>query len=240
MPDTPIDLSEGIQSVRLKVPTAEVPIPPEGFGQLHTPAPGELALRLPDGSVVAIGGGGGGGGAATSVLGPGGAIDAANSDPRIGININAVPGTGIAFTGRFLDQFARPLGVQWEPVTITSAELLALGAAPKVLIAAWPALTVCPVVLVQRYHPGGTPYTGAPNFVYGWIDDDDTFLGSVNGPSALVGGGDPDNVIQIESGAGLLGITPAFDGKRFAVLNFGDPLVDGNGTLSVVLGYLPV
>lgn len=112
MPDTSIDLSEGIQSVRLKVPTAVVPIPPEGFAQLHSPVEGELALRLPDGSVVAVGGGGGGGGAATSVLGPGGAIDAANSDPRIGININAAPGTGIGLTGELLDQYAVPLVLQ--------------------------------------------------------------------------------------------------------------------------------
>lgn len=67
MPDTSIDLSEGIQSVRLKVPTAVVPIPPEGFAQLHSPAPGALALRLPDGSVVPVGSGGGGGGPTVSL-----------------------------------------------------------------------------------------------------------------------------------------------------------------------------
>lgn len=152
MPDTPIDLSEGIQSVRLKVPTAVVPIPPAGFVQLHSPAPGELALRLPDGSVVPIGGGGGGG-AASSVLGPGGAIDAANSDPRIGININAAPGTGIAFTGRFLDQFATPLGEQVDHITVSSAELLALDTAPKVLVAAHAARCIVPKGMVLRSRP---------------------------------------------------------------------------------------
>lgn len=63
MPDTPIDQSNSIQSIRLKVPTGTVPVPPVGFGQLHSPSPGVLALRLPDGSVVevvlsAAGGGG--------------------------------------------------------------------------------------------------------------------------------------------------------------------------------------
>lgn len=170
MPDTPIDLSEGIQSVRLKVPTAEVPIPPEGFAQLHSPAPGELALRLPDGSVVAVGGGGGGGGAATSVLGPGGAIDAANTDPRIGININAVPGTGIGFTGRFLDQFANPLGVQADPVVISSAELLALHTTSKVLVAAPAAgLVIAPLgfVFVRRGAGGSYVFDPTAKFLIG-------------------------------------------------------------------------
>lgn len=162
MPDTPIDLSEGIQSVRLKVPTAEVPIPPEGFAQLHSPAPGELALRLPDGSVVAIGGGGGGGGAATSVLGPGGAIDAANTDPRIGININAAPGTGIAFTGKLLDQFARPLGAQVERTLVSSAEIQALHTIPKVIVPAQGAgLAVAVLLVTFRVLPGDTPYAAA-------------------------------------------------------------------------------
>lgn len=68
MPDTPIDQSDHIPSIRLRVPTGTVPIPPAGFGQLHSPAPGVLALRLSDGSVVEVGPVAAGGGSAV-VLG---------------------------------------------------------------------------------------------------------------------------------------------------------------------------
>lgn len=69
MPDTPIDQSNSIQSVRLKVPTGTVPVPPVGFGQLHTPSPGVLALRLPDGSVTQVGPAPSGSGAGVEVYG---------------------------------------------------------------------------------------------------------------------------------------------------------------------------
>lgn len=158
MADTPIDHAVNLTSLRLKVPTGTVPIPPDGYGQLHTPAPGTMALLLPDGSVVEIGGGGGGG-AATALLGPGGAIDAANTNPAIGINLNAAPGTGIAFTGAFLDQYANPLGLQVDTVELSSADLLALHITPIVLRAE-PAggRTAVPMLVTFSYHPDATPY----------------------------------------------------------------------------------
>lgn len=67
MPDTPIDQSNSIQSIRLKVPTGTVPVPPVGFGQLHSPSPGVLALRLPDGGVVEVGPAASGGGSGLEV-----------------------------------------------------------------------------------------------------------------------------------------------------------------------------
>lgn len=68
MPDTRIDQSDSIPSIRLKVPTGTVPVPPVGFGQLHTPSPGVLALRLPDGEVVEVGPAAGGDGNGRQVL----------------------------------------------------------------------------------------------------------------------------------------------------------------------------
>jgi|RhiMetdeSRZDD1v2_1073273.scaffolds.fasta_scaffold329180_2 hypothetical protein len=62
MPNTAIDQAPNLTSIRLKVPTGTVPIPPEGYGQLHTTGDGQLAVRLPDGSVVEVGGGDGGNG----------------------------------------------------------------------------------------------------------------------------------------------------------------------------------
>lgn len=80
MPDTPIDQSNSIQSIRLKVPTGTVPVPPAGFGQLHSPSPGVLALRLPDGSVVEVGPAAGGGAVADGLLVWGGAPVDVSSD----------------------------------------------------------------------------------------------------------------------------------------------------------------
>lgn len=171
MPDTPIDLSEGIQSVRLKVPTAEVPIPPEGFAQLHTPSPGELALRLPDGSVVAVGGGGGGGGVATLLVGPGGLVEAANTDPRIGININAVPGTGIGLTGELLDQFAKPLGFhRLVKTTLTAAQVIAAATAPPTVVAGVEGAVLVPVAFAAVYHYAAPASVGVPNYRFVWGD----------------------------------------------------------------------
>lgn len=90
MPDTPIDQSESISSIRLKIPTGEVPIPPEGWGQLHSPAPGELAIRLPDGSVVAVGGGGA---PQTALHNPyGSQVNLDGTDPTIGVLFGIAPG----------------------------------------------------------------------------------------------------------------------------------------------------
>lgn len=108
MPDTSIDLSEGIPSIRLKVPTAVVPIPPEGFAQLHSPAPGELALRLPDGSVAAVGGGGGGGTNAVDLLGPNGQVLTDGTEPGVGIDISPIPPLSIRLSGPVEDANGQP------------------------------------------------------------------------------------------------------------------------------------
>lgn len=88
MPDTPIDQSAGIQSIRLKVPTGTVPVPPAGYAQLHSPSPGTLALRLPDGSVVEIGGGGGG---TPGVLSGTGGVVEALFNPFTGAGVTVTP-----------------------------------------------------------------------------------------------------------------------------------------------------
>lgn len=163
MPDVRIDQSPDIQSVRLRIPTGTVPIPPAGYAQLHSPSPGTLALRLPDGSVVPIGGGGGG---TPGVLsGTGGVVEAiSNPFTGAGVTISPAGGETIFLNGPVVGPDPDvPFGVQVARVPISSAELLALHTTPKVLVAepVDPFLMVAPVQLFTAYLPGTTPYTNA-------------------------------------------------------------------------------
>jgi hypothetical protein len=56
MADTPIDQAANLTSIRLKVPTGTVPVPPPGHLQLHAPDLETLAFRRADGGVVEVGG----------------------------------------------------------------------------------------------------------------------------------------------------------------------------------------
>lgn len=240
MPDTPIDLSEGIQSVRLKVPTAEVPIPPEGFAQLHSPAPGELALRLPDGSVVPVGGGGT---PQTALHNPyGSQVNLDGTDPTIGVLFGIAPGQQWVIDPPVspVDIYRKPLGVQVATVTISSAELLAMDAVPKVLIEAIAGQLIVPVSAAIRAVPGGTPYTGAAEL---WLGH----LSPVPGNGVLPGNTDTMNggpippnmdhffgnwVSQEQAGYPIVGVP-------FAA-QLGAPVAAGDGSMRVAVAYLVV
>lgn len=238
MPDTPIDQSASIQSIRLKIPTGTVPIPPAGFGQLHSPSSGTLALRLPDGGVVEVGGGSGG--TPAVLAGTGGVVEAL-SNPFTGAGITLTPNAGetIFFNGPVVGPDAdTPFGVQVVTVEINSAELLALHLTGKLLVAepSDPGRMVWPVGIATRYNPATTPYTqsggaGAAlqfsqNGADGWT--------SISLDAACAGG---DNSrrwnVGNPTGAAFMGMTH----RGLSVLSDA-ALVGGDGSLTVAVALV--
>lgn len=103
MPSEPIDQANSVASIRLKVPTGTVPIPPAGYVQLHAPNVDGLALRQHDGSVTEIGGGGGVGTALENERGLV-TVEAVGEEPQA-VTIYAKPGSDghIKLSGNVID-----------------------------------------------------------------------------------------------------------------------------------------
>lgn len=202
MPDTPIDQSEHIPSIRLKVPTGTVPIPPVGYAQLHSPSPGELALRLPDGSVVEIGAAAG---APRSIAGTGGGVNA-DSSPGIvnGLTIAVPPGKHLWLNVPDVlfgpDQV--PFGVQvYGPFVVDMDAILALSSAPVGLLPTPGATRFWWLSrVVASYHYGGgveMAFTGGSTPSVGYPDKDllslpGLLLGQVEDALSLVLAADTD------------------------------------------------
>jgi len=238
MPGTSIDQDNHITSIRLKVPTGTVPIPPEGYGQLHTTGEGGLAVRLPDGGVVPVGGE-----PATprSIAGTGGGVSA-DSAPGIidGLTIAVPPGKHLWFNVPDVlfgpDQL--PFGVQVAPpVIVTSAEIKALHTTPKMLVAAPGAGQLNVPVKIVLVFTNGVPYTGGGLLYVGYQQDDGSVLNEWQEPPGpmVTGGQDQLTVVPCDS----LLETPALTlGKALALTNLIADYEDGTGTLLAVVSYM--
>lgn len=108
MADTPIDRAENLTSIRLKVPTGTVPVPPPGHLQLHAPDYDTLAVRRGDGSVVEIGGSSG---PTDTLVGSGGIITASAGQGWEGAGLSLLVGAGesIYVSGPFVGPGGEPL-----------------------------------------------------------------------------------------------------------------------------------
>lgn len=171
MADTPIDQAANLTSIRLKVPTGTVPVPPPGHVQFHFPDYDTAAIKRGDGSVVEIGGGGGGGDA---VAGTGGIVTTAAGSFWGGAGVSIKPNTGLAILldGPVVGPDFRPLGLQVDVVAISSAELLALHVTPKVLRPAPGVRSVIwPVAYFVFYVPGTTGYNADAAIAIGPASD---------------------------------------------------------------------
>jgi hypothetical protein len=242
VPETNIDQSAGITSIRLKVPTGTVPIPPAGFGQLHSPSPGTLALRMPDGSVIEIGAAVG---SPHSIAGTGGGVNA-DSAPGIidGLTI-AVP------SGKHLwlnvpdvlfgpDQV--PFGGRVATVVLDQFDIEQLHVTPVTLVAVTdPAKVVCPRAITFRpnngagYTSGGSlpllalayagTFTGDP--------DTDNFITDVAEQVLLA---DAPTVVDILPAAGVFALDDIV-GKALQFYSY-LPLTGGTRQLTITTEYV--
>jgi hypothetical protein len=237
MADTPIDRAENLTSIRLKVPTGTVPVPPPGHLQLHAPDYDTLAVRRGDGSVVEIGGSSG---PTDTLVGSGGIITAAagNGPVNAGLSLLVGAGLGIYASGPLIGASGALLGAQVATVPISSAELLALDTAPVVLVPAQGAgFVVEPLSLAFRFHPGGVAYSSAASLTLGTPATPD--IVQPFGPSAtdVLGGG-----INADRITPFAAPSAPHDGAAVEnqplVLGSNGPITLGNGTLTVTTVYL--
>jgi hypothetical protein len=170
MADTPIDQAANLTSIRLKVPTGTVPVPPPGHLQLHAPDYDTLAVRRGDGSVVEIGASGPPE-TPFMLLGSGGTVDTSADSHGVGVTIATGINKTIRLAAPLVDANFLPFGVQITTTQISSAELLALHVTPKVLRAAIPGRVVLPLLLIGVAHQVTSPFDNANNFRVGWGGD---------------------------------------------------------------------
>lgn len=240
MPDTPIDQSAGIQSIRLKVPTGTVPIPPVGFGQLHSPSPGTLALRLPDGSVAEIGGGGAG---TPGVLsGTGGVVEAlSNPFTGAGVAISPAAGQTIFLNGPVVGpEPDQPFGGRVAPVVVSSGELAALHLTPKVLVSGIPGRVIWPRLIYFHMVGVTTAYLHDPGaLLFLTLGEGNLFHDQNVDAGSLVDG--IDTVASLPTANIVLGSVQqaAWVGQPLQLWST-VPLVGGDGALHVTTDYLAV
>lgn len=239
MPDIPIDQAVNLTSLRLKVPTGTVPVPPPGHLQLHAPDYETLAFRRGDGSVVEIGGGGAPG---DTIAGDGGMVSTGATpghDP--GVVLSPSLGKTIWLNGPVVGpEENQPFGVQVATVPVSSAEILALHSNPKVLVAAITGKLLVPVSAAIRAVPGATLYTGAAELWLGHLSPVPGNGVLAANQETLNGGPVPPNldyffatwVSAEQDGYPIVGVP-------FAV-QLGGPVAAGNGTMVITVAYLVV
>jgi len=203
MPTTAIDQAPSLTSIRLKVPTGTVPIPPEGYGQLHTTGEGQLAVRLPDGSVVVVGSGGGGGG--DTISGDGGAVSAdatPGHDPGVVLSPNL--GKTIWLNGSVVGPGEnQPFGVVVQPVLVPASEVLTLHTVRKTLAAA-PGVgrRVWPLGLFVHYRFENDPYLSNPDVEAGY-DTEDGWWPALSVSSGINSSADHDTSVLWGTGSSV-------------------------------------